>query len=360
MAAGGAALIGAVLSGRAAAIDPQPGTGIPAATVAFNNNDAAAAEQAWKTYTNTRYVVSVHYPAALFAMGEAPPDNAGRGFEAKDGARFSVYSSANALDQDPSALLAETLEEVSPDDLRDKTVAAAGFTVIFRRDGEVVQRHLSTSEQGTMLHWLEIGYPQSLETKYAPVAARMIASFAVASDADAPAPEQVAPGPSNYGNAIALPVTRWVFNAPSKDYADLPALIAETDYTPENKIGQLTFVCQQADPSPAYFVLLVAHALPASKTQDVGLAISGAGSEGTLRLAMRDLYATQGGERPDINWDAAIVFAPVEIEDLGLFIQAKALVVTAAGRDWRLAGGDSLKRAGQEFVAACERSGATR
>src|SRR5665811_25510 len=178
LAAGGAALIGAVLSGRAAAIDPQPGTGIPAATVAFNNNDAAAAEQAWKTYTNTRYVVSVHYPAALFAMGEAPPDNAGRGFEAKDGARFSVYSSANALDQDPSALLAETLEEVSPDDLRDKTVAAAGFTVIFRRDGEVVQRHLSTSEQGTMLHWLEIGYPQSLETKYAPVAARMIASFA--------------------------------------------------------------------------------------------------------------------------------------------------------------------------------------
>lgn len=78
------------------------------------------------------------------------------------------------------------------------------------------------------------------------------------------------------------------------------------------------------------------------------------------RLALRDLYGTQGGERLDINWDAAIAFAPIEMEDLGLFIQAKALVVTAAGRDWRLGGGDSLKRAGQKFVAACERSGATR
>ena len=80
--------------------------------------------------------MSVDYPATLFTMGEAPPDNAGRGFEAKDGARFFVYSSANALDQDLEALLADTLEGVSADAVKEKNIAADGFTVVFDRDGE--------------------------------------------------------------------------------------------------------------------------------------------------------------------------------------------------------------------------------
>ncbi|MBV6649696.1 MAG: hypothetical protein KI789_08240, partial [Hoeflea sp.] len=75
---------------------------------------------------------------------------------------------------------------------------------------------------------------------------------------------------------------------------------------------------------------------------------------GELRLAMRDLYATSGGERPQIDWDATILFAPVGMEDLGQLIQARALLVKAAGQTWRLAGGDSLARAGERFLTACE------
>jgi hypothetical protein len=86
----------------------------------------------------------------------------------------------------------------------------------------------------------------------------------------------------------------------------------------------------------------------------VRLGIEGAGAGGELRLTMRDLYATSGGERPRIDWDATILFAPVGMEDLAQLIQARALLVTAAGQTWRLAGGGSLARAGDKFLAACE------
>ena len=36
----------------------------------------------WQRYTNTRYGVTIDYPADLFAIQPAPPDNAGRNFEA--------------------------------------------------------------------------------------------------------------------------------------------------------------------------------------------------------------------------------------------------------------------------------------
>lgn len=70
-------------------------------------------------------------------------------------------------------------------------------------------------------------------------------------------------------------------------------------------------------------------------------------------MVMRDLYATADGERPNINWDATILFAPIEMEDLGQFLQADALRVMAGGQNWRLAGGNSLARAGDSFLAAC-------
>lgn len=327
----------------------------------------AAGDFGWKPYMNSRYGVSVDYPSSLFTPGEAPPDNAGRNFTAADGARFFVYSSANALDEDLTTLLGQALEGISPDAVLRKDMAPDGFTLVVRREGEIVLRRLTTSEQGTMLHWLEIGFPPALKDRYEPIAERMLSTFKISTDpttadrqTEAPAGIRTTPARpatqagENPATAIDLPVTAWIYNAPGEGYADLPALIAETDQLTDNRIGQLTFVCQAAAVSPAYFAMLVAPSFRSGDAAEVKIAIEGAGAQGTLSLPMRDLYATKGGERPDIDWDATILFAPVAMEDLGAFVQAEALIVSAGGANWRLAGGISLKLAGEKFLAACE------
>lgn len=321
----------------------------------------------WKPYVNSRYGVSIDYPSSLFTPGEAPPDNAGRNFTATDGARFFVYSSANALDENLNTLIGQALEGIAPDAILRRDMAPDGFTLVVRREGEIVIRRLATSEQGTMLHWLEIGFPPALKDRYEPVADRMLSTFKISTDratadrqTEAPAGIRTTPvrpatqAGENPATAIDLPVTAWIYNAPGEGYADLPALIAETDQLADNRIGQLTFVCQAAAVSPAYFAMLVAPSFQSGDAAEVKIAIEGAGAQGTLSLPMRDLYATKGGERPDIDWDATILFAPVAMEDLGAFVKADALIVSAGGANWRLAGGISLELAGEKFLAACE------
>lgn len=315
---------------------------------------ATAPDLAWKPYVNSRYGVTVEYPSQLFAPGEPPADNSGRGFEAADGARFFVYSSANALEQSIEELMAGVLEDVSGDALIDRRQTADGFTVTLRREQEIVHRHLMTTEGGGMLHWLEIGYPEDLKPQYRVIAERMLASFRMAADqADSQSGVMQPDAPA--AGVVDIPMTGWTYNPAAQDFADLPALVPDAEYSADNQMGYLAFTCQPGEISPAYFALLVAPGFAITKEDnDVRLGIEGAGAGGELRLAMRDLYATSGGERPRIDWDATILFAPIEMEDLGQLIQARALLVKAAGQTWRLAGGGGLARAGEKFLAACE------
>lgn len=316
--------------------------------------NATASDLGWMPYVNSRYGVTVDYPSQVFSATEPPADNSGRGFEAGDRGRFYVYSSANALDQSIDALMAGALEGIAGEAVIDRQQTADGFTLTLRRDQEIVHRHLMTSEGGGMLHWLEIGYPENLAPKYAAIVDRMLASFRTVTDQASGAPgavEQGAPLPG----VIDIPLTGWTYNPAAKDFADKPALVPDAEYAAGNQMGYLAFTCQPGEVSPAYFVLLVAPGFDTrQEDNDVRLGIEGAGASGELRLAMRDLYATSGGERPEIDWDATILFAPIAMEDLGQVIQAPALLVTAAGQTWRLAGGDSLARTGAKFITACE------
>lgn len=315
---------------------------------------ATASDLAWMPYVNSRYGVTVDYPSQLFSAGEPPADNSGRGFEAADGARFFVYSSANALEQPIDELLAGALEGISGEAVIDKQQAADGFTVILRREQEIVHRHLMTSEGGSMLHWLEIGYPEDLRPQYATIAERMLASFRMAEN-QATDGSGAAQTETPTAGVLDIPLTGWSYNAAAKHFTDKPALVPDAEYSADNQMGFLAFTCQPGEVSPAYFALLVAPGFDTTEeNNDVRLGIEGAGAGGELRLAMRDLYATSGGERPRIDWDATILFAPVGMEDLGQFIQARALLVKAAAQTWRLAGGDSLARAGERFLTACE------
>ena len=315
---------------------------------------ATASDLAWKPYVNSRYGVTVDYPSQLFSAGEPPADNSGRGFEAADGGRFYVYSSANALEQSVDELMAGVLDGVSSDAVIDSQQSAIGFTVVLRQEQEIVHRRLMTSEGGSMLHWLEIGYPEDLKPQYAAITERMLESFRMAADQADNRSGAVQPDTSTAG-AVDIPLTGWTYNPAARDFADLPALVPDAEYSADNQMGYLAFTCQPGEVSPAYFALLVAPGFVITKEDnDVRLGIEGAGAGGELRLAMRDLYATSGGERPRIDWDATILFAPIGMEDLGQLIQSSALLVKAAGQTWRLAGGGSLARAGEKFLAACE------
>jgi hypothetical protein len=174
--------------------------------------NATASDLAWKLYVNSRYGVTVEYPSQLFTAGDPPADNSGRGFDAADGSRFFVYSSANALEQSVNELMTEVLEGVSGEAVIDKQQTADGFTVILQREQETIHRHLMTSEGGSMLHWLEIGYPEDLKPQYAAIAERMLASFQMIADASSDESGAIQPE-TPIANVIDIPLTGWTYNA---------------------------------------------------------------------------------------------------------------------------------------------------
>lgn len=139
-----------------------------------------AAGQEWRTYTNARYGVVVDYPAHIFTkMQDEPADHSGRAFSGSSGLWFYIYSHANALDQTIEDVLRHTLVEVRKEYTLSSASRTDGFDVVFRRDGEIIWRHMLTSQDNGFHHWLEIGTPESGHARLRPVADRMIASFRV-------------------------------------------------------------------------------------------------------------------------------------------------------------------------------------
>ncbi|MDP3075653.1 hypothetical protein [Bradyrhizobium sp.] len=150
----------------------------------------------WEGYTNTRYGVMIDYPADLFAIQPPPPDNAGRGFTAATaGARFHVYSHANAMNFSVEELQAEDVLDIG-DAAAVKQNGADWYEVIATKDAENIVRRVVLSEGLAMVHRLEIAYPKTAAAAFEPVVARMVKSFRV----DPAIPEKAA------ANAAGSPV----------------------------------------------------------------------------------------------------------------------------------------------------------
>lgn len=155
---------------------------IPSATVAAPPAPpptSAITAARWASYVNFRYGVIVDYPADLFEIQPPPPDNAGRDFTAASaGARFFVYSHANAL--------SFSVEELQAEDVLDIGDAAAvrsrgtdWYQVVATKDANTIVRRVLLSEGGEMVHRLEIAYPKAAAAAFEPVVAQMIRSFRV-------------------------------------------------------------------------------------------------------------------------------------------------------------------------------------
>ena len=172
----GRAIGNTLLAAMMIAIAPVAAQSPPAAVAPLATTITASR---WETYTNTRYGVMIDYPADLFAIRPPPPDNAGRDFTAnKVGARFFVYSLANALDSSVEELQAEDVLDIG-DGVAEKKNGADWYQVVAAKGTETILRRVLLSEGGTMVHRLEIAYPKSAATAFEPIVARMIKSFRV-------------------------------------------------------------------------------------------------------------------------------------------------------------------------------------
>ncbi|QWG16824.1 hypothetical protein KMZ68_17760 [Bradyrhizobium sediminis] len=133
----------------------------------------------WESYTNIRYGVMIDYPADLFAIQPPPPDNAGREFTATQaGARFFIYSHANALNLSVAELQAEDVLDIG-DAAAVKQSGRDWYEIVAAKGAETILRRVLLSEDGTMVHRLEIAYPKAAAAAFEPIVARMVKSFRV-------------------------------------------------------------------------------------------------------------------------------------------------------------------------------------
>ncbi len=138
----------------------------------------------------------IDYPADLFTIQPPPPDNAGRDFTAeKAGARFHVYSHANAMNSSVEELQAEDVLDIG-DAAAVKNNGADWYQVMATKGTDTILRRVLLSEGGAMVHRLEIAYPKTAAASFEPIVARMIKSFRV----DPAIPERAA-------NAAGSPVS---------------------------------------------------------------------------------------------------------------------------------------------------------
>lgn len=173
----------------------------PSATVAAplaGPPTSAITAARWASYVNFRYGVIVDYPADLFEIQPPPPDNAGRDFTAASaGARFFVYSHANALSFSVEELQAEDVLDIG-DGMAVKNNGADWYQVTATKGTDTILRRVVLSEGGAMVHRLEIAYPKAAAAAFEPIVARMIKSFRV----DPTIPEKAA----NAAGSPASPV----------------------------------------------------------------------------------------------------------------------------------------------------------
>jgi hypothetical protein len=182
-----------------AVVPPNTAIAPPVAVAAppAGSGPTAIVAKQWASYVNYRYGVIIEYPADLFEIQPPPPDNAGRDFIAdKVGARFFVYSHANALDASLQDLQEEDVLDIG-DRMAVKNNGADWYQVTATKGTDTILRRVALSEGGSMVHRLEIAYPKAASAAFEPIVARMIKTFRV----DPTIPEKAA----DAANAAASP-----------------------------------------------------------------------------------------------------------------------------------------------------------
>jgi hypothetical protein len=131
----------------------------------------ALAEERWATYGNARFGVFVDYPASLFTVKNAPPENGdGQTFGTADGrAELAVWGSYNIDNETPEAYLQDKA------DLAGVTYKKAGgdfYAISGTRDASVFYQRCNFPK-GDVIACFNISYPEADKAKWDEIVKRI-------------------------------------------------------------------------------------------------------------------------------------------------------------------------------------------
>jgi hypothetical protein len=152
---------------------------------------------------------------------------------------------------------------------------------------------------------------------------------------------------------VKITTGNWHIHKPSKEFKDLPALLAEDDNTFNAGIGKLDFVCSKSK----YYVLLVQPTVKLRDTESGTISVRAAEAPAgnpPIPLTFRNLYKTKAPLSPSLDWDADIHYAEAGAALLASIKAADVLELTLAGRSYAISVSDLGSRMGS-FQLFCEK-----
>jgi hypothetical protein len=130
-----------------------------------------AAQQRWATYANPRFGAAADYPADLFTVKDAPPENGdGQTFRTADGrGELSIYGSYNIDGERPEPYVQR---HVSLSDVTYKKISADFYAVSGTRGGTIYYERCNFPNND-VLSCFYISYPAAEKAKWDPIVTRI-------------------------------------------------------------------------------------------------------------------------------------------------------------------------------------------
>jgi hypothetical protein len=138
--------------------------------------------------------------------------------------------------------------------------------------------------------------------------------------------------PSRAAQTQTLAAGEWFVQVPAKGLKDLPSLAAERDFSTDDTLGNMIFVCDHAK----YYFLLLAPTFKFAKSEPGSITV-GDGADARYQVTFKDLYGTRAPLGAKFDRDASILFADVPKAMLAKLADGGTLRVEVKGRSWSMA-----------------------
>ena len=152
-------------------------TVITLAAVILAVSCAAMAKDRWANYANPRFGTSAEYPADLFTVLDAPPENGdGQRFHTADGrAELAIYGAWN--DDTPKSYV-ENYVDVSGAAITYRQITDHFFVASGTKDGKIFyQRCNFLTHPDAVVHCFSISYPEQEKTEWDKIVSRLSRSL---------------------------------------------------------------------------------------------------------------------------------------------------------------------------------------
>jgi hypothetical protein len=125
----------------------------------------------WAMYMNPRFGTIVDYPASVFTVRDAPPDNGdGQSFHSGDGhAQLSVYGAYNAEGDTPQRYL----DKLADKDVTYRRATAHYYVMSGTRNGELFYERCNFQPRGDVIGCFFVSYPAQDKTAWDPIVTRL-------------------------------------------------------------------------------------------------------------------------------------------------------------------------------------------